>query len=207
MVLSNSSQFACEELVRLANDRGGADNVTVQVLRSDRLNDATVSFIPKEARSPKSGSGWLRWLLLFLFILIVVIGLFIFKDEIPLGKSQNVKQMPVEDQLNKLSQQDNDKIQEKLQLDSLYSEAQGLMSGNNYDDAVAKYHEILRQSPMHIGAIDGINQISELYKNRGERLLREKRYRQSINAFNKALILRPKDVEIQKKIEKIKNLM
>ncbi len=35
IVLSNSPQQACEKLIKMANERGGEDNVTVQVIRID----------------------------------------------------------------------------------------------------------------------------------------------------------------------------
>jgi len=204
-VLENSSQNACEILVQLANNRGGDDNVTVQVIRMNRSSGQYSSYKKNQVLS--SSHRWFSWILLFLFIFIISLGLFFFRDQITLLLSHDRKSDQIDEKSAILSLQNTEYKQKNKKLDSLYTEANDLLAGNKFDEAINIFQTVLTESPMHIGAIDGINQIAEFYKKRAKRLKQEKKYQQSLTFFNKALVLRPKDGTLQKEMKQLQQQM
>ena len=69
VVLNNSPEDACKKLISLANEAGGKDNVTVQVIKISDDNKAQVpEYNPVKNKKSKS-----KWLLISILILIIYI--------------------------------------------------------------------------------------------------------------------------------------
>lgn len=68
-----SPQSVCEKLIELANQRGGHDNITVQVLKVVQIKKSTMSFFTKKK--------FLIILGLLLFILFLLNGIFLLEPE------------------------------------------------------------------------------------------------------------------------------
>jgi hypothetical protein len=73
IVTKESPQRACETLIRLANQRGGHDNITVQILKVGKIRKAFISLLDRKR----------FWLVLgfILLILLLLNGLFLIEPE------------------------------------------------------------------------------------------------------------------------------
>ena len=68
VVLNNSPEEACKKLISLANDRGGKDNVTVQVIK---INSDSTEVIPENKFITKKNNS--KWFLISILILFIVL--------------------------------------------------------------------------------------------------------------------------------------
>jgi serine/threonine protein phosphatase PrpC len=72
-VKRESPQHACENLIQLANQRGGHDNITVQILKVAGLKNDSISFLERK-----------KLLFIFMFVLAILLflnGLFLIGPE------------------------------------------------------------------------------------------------------------------------------
>jgi hypothetical protein len=73
-VTKESPQMACETLIHLANQRGGHDNITVQILKVGKRKKALAFLL----------DGWRLWFVLALILLILLLlnGLVLIEPEL-----------------------------------------------------------------------------------------------------------------------------
>ena len=143
IVLKSSPKDACKKLIYLANESGGADNVTVIVIKV--LGDSTKNI---DERSWNKKTIFSKWGLIFLicltFIVAGVIAL-IYKYDVFNISSNSVKN--VKNISNTVQNNNNYSY-----ADNILSNADEYLNSGKFDSALILYDEILKKIPMHAGA-------------------------------------------------------
>lgn len=90
IAVANPAQHASEKLIELAKERGGPDNITVQIIRvhsqePDEIGTTTMRLAPLR-RGP---SMWLVWVLIALFAAVIAFGALWYFDVIDPGSLFN----------------------------------------------------------------------------------------------------------------------
>lgn len=211
IVQSNSPQEACQALVNLANQRGGDDNITVQVIRIDQT---IVEPLSKELKQEKGfpGKGIGLGLLVLLFILLIIFG--IMNRETLLGWSKGKLQFLSGNEGDRPIVSEIDITESRSgnpDINVITTHANRVFQAGYLDSALVLYQNILWKNPMHLSSIDGIARIAEKYKNKADILREKQRFQDALLLYRNAADLRPKDQELRKRIalceEQVKNAL
>ncbi len=200
IVSSNSAAEASEKLVKIANERGGNDNVTVLVIKINS-NQKDKSQIPVYAERKRNRSK----ILIFIAIIIVLI----------IAGILSIKSFPFfdPDKNNNNTVNNLDKKLEKSAIDvssttgksepvkkpsetesaenQLLKEASQLFNKGKIEDAAEIYKQILKEQPMHLGALDGLTKIALYYFHKAEELRFNKEFKEALNYYLKMEELQP----------------
>jgi len=167
IVTGNSPDTACKMLVNLANERGGKDNVTVQVIKLQ----AEKKVISK-TKKPTS----VLYIILIASILIAAAAmLFSYQNEQNITAPVNTDTLAA----NHISKDD-----------SGIARADELFTRGKIESALSIYKSILEAEPMDLKAIKGMNKVADHYFQKAEKLRKS-------NNINAALKLYLKVNEIQ----------
>jgi serine/threonine protein phosphatase PrpC len=190
VALNHSPQEAVSVLVNLANERGGHDNVTVQVIKIESEGQSTAAQPDKifsERNTEKKKKIKIAPLLGIILIasVLTIAGLQFGGEITSLFKSKTVseQQQTVDEQ----SPEGNDLLQK----------ADLLFNQGNYEKAFLSYKEILDDDPMHLGALQGIDKIVSYYFNKGEELRKKENFTDALDFYRKAERIRPADERIK----------
>lgn len=188
-ILANPPQQACKNLVQLANDRGGDDNSTVQVIKMD-FEEKPVR-PQKFQRSKRPVRKFFIGLAMLLSILII---LFLMQNEIKqlISKVKPVLQPASADSTNCVFSSSN-----QQNIDSMLTAAQKASHTGDSDQALAIYQAILKIDPLQLVAIDEINKIIAGFKMRGDRSLARQDYSSALMLYQKAFVILPADEKLQ----------
>jgi PPM family protein phosphatase len=146
-VLTHLPETACDILIDLANQRGGDDNITVQVIRYEAENGNPTS------GSAKIGSNRTRKLIsrVMLLFLVTLIALYVFgnRDRFIRLTSENIEYEGA--------------LRPNERIEVLLRDAHQLYLKGELDSALAVYRGILLINPLHLGASEGIENIADEY--------------------------------------------
>lgn len=191
IVLSNPEEEACKKLISLANDRGGNDNVTVLVIKivDEHSNDNQIRQTP----AVKKKNSWFSITVLLLMVILIAVFVLIFQKEITgLFSKKNITASDSTEVKQEIIPHDNP--------DALLTEANNLLSEGKLDSAMVLYNLILNQNPLHIGALNGREQVVQKYIRTGNDLLAVNKKDEALLNFKKAFTLDPNDKELNNKI-------
>ena len=193
VVTHNSLKDACSKLISLANDRGGKDNVTVQLVKI--INDQTlpkISALKEEKFKPEKRKKS-KWLFIIpILILLGVIG-FQFSNSffafINSNESENNSNLVDEE----IVADNNSDLDPLMQANLFFKKA-------SYEKAFILYREVLEVEPMNLEALDGINNIMVVYKKKADELKSEKNFSEALKFYLKIQKEKPEDIEIRNAI-------
>ncbi|MFZ2863181.1 MAG: protein phosphatase 2C domain-containing protein [Ignavibacteriaceae bacterium] len=191
IVLSNPEEEACKKLISLANDRGGNDNVTVLVIKivDEHSNDNQIRQTP----AVKKKNSWFSITVLLLMVILIAVFVLIFQKEITgLFSKKNITASDSTEVKQEIIPHDNH--------DAFLTEANNLLSEGKLDSAMVLYNLILNQNPLHIGALNGREQVVQKYIRTGNDLLAVNKKDEALLNFKKAFTLDPNDKELNNKI-------
>lgn len=191
IVTDNTEEEACKKLIAIANERGGNDNVTVEVIKI--VDESSGDNLFKQPTVVKKKKSWLPITVLLTLIILVAVFILIYQKEIFNIFSQ--KNSVVVDSTitkNDIVAQDNS--------DTLLAEADNLLSRGKPDSAMILYNFILNQNPLHIGALNGRERVIQKYIQTGNELLAVNKKDEALLNYKKAFTLDPNDKELNNKI-------
>jgi len=199
IVKSNATQDVCRMLINLANERGGKDNVTVQVIKISFDKPVLVKSSPEKITKRKFP---LIKVLLFLIGLLLLLAIgFQFRESISSlfnpGKkesnqqNQNVKPLVAGDESKGSINPNQD----------LISQADELYNNGRLEEALIAYKEILDKEPMHSTALIGVNKIGDLYLKQAEGLRNEKNFSGALTYYSKVLEIQPENGKVKSLIQ------
>jgi|GEM_PF-327017 len=190
IVLSNPPREACQRLIDLANEAGGHDNVTVQVIKVyvRKRQDLKSSKTKRTSAATKIGA-WSIGL-----ILVVIAGLLFYlsfgrpTQKNAVTSSKDVKEARAGSSTNLSSTE--------LQL----QQAQSYFDAGQLDSALTIYQYILSQDPMHMEALRGIRGISDQYRRQGDLSLKTGKAKHALDMYERAAALQPANEELKQLI-------
>ena len=195
IVLENDPKTACEQLVELANERGGKDNVTVQIIKIRLGSSGSPKADTVEKKSVKKWTG--RLLLLVVLLLLTFLIIVFWKNIIGIFSSTDKGNEEVE---NVAEQSKNDNSV-GLSLEAKIEKAEYYFSRGKLDSSAFFFKSILESNPVHLASLNGIYRISREYKKIGDEYRSSKNFAEALTAYEKALQLQPDDSQIERLIK------
>jgi len=192
IVLTKSPENACEDLINLANQRGGHDNVTVLIIKTNKDLEDSSSVGHPPIKNPFE--RWYKLGILAIAILTILIIGFIYRETIFgwFGGNDNIEIQ---------AYNSDDRKNQNKEMELLLNKASYFLEEGIPDSALIIYNMILKNNQMHLGALNGINSVAEEYKKQGDQLKNEKKYREAILFYRKAAGLHPDDKTLISLIE------
>ncbi len=194
IVTTYSPKDSCSKLINLANDRGGKDNVTVIVINigknkfSDQISSVEV---------PRNKKKYIMPIFLIIFFLLIIAAGIKYQNYImDLFKSGKVEKTIKEQPDDR--QEDTEKRTDSFS--SLQEQADKLYAEEKLDDALVIYKKILSREPMHLGALQGINNIAASYISKAEKYKNENKLADALKFYRKALDIQPGNQRVEKLI-------
>lgn len=194
IVTTNSPEDSCSKLINLANDRGGKDNVTVIVIN---INPNKFSNQISPAAVPRNKKKYLLPILLIIFFLLIIAAGIKYQNYITdLFKPGKVEKITKDEHTagkNNIEKKTDSFSSLQKQADKLYAE-------EKFDEALVIYKKILSSEPMHLGALQGINNIAASYISKGEKYKNENKLTEALKFYRKALNIQPGNQRVEKLI-------
>ncbi|MCH8034908.1 MAG: Stp1/IreP family PP2C-type Ser/Thr phosphatase [Bacteroidetes bacterium] len=192
IVLANSPEDAGEELISLANQRGGHDNVTVLIIKINKDKEDSLNAVEQRVKNPLE--GWFKLGILAIAIFTILLIGFTYRQTISgwFGGNDNKEVQ---------AYNPDDRKNQNKEMELLLSKAGHFLEVGIPDSALIIYYMILKNNPMHLGALDGINVIADEYKKQGDQLKNENNYGEAILFYEKAAGLQPDDKTLISLIE------
>ena len=194
IVTANSPEDSCTKLINLANDRGGKDNVTVIVINIG-ANKSANQISPVSA--PRKKKHILPFFLIIFLLLIIAAGIKYQDSILELFTSGKAAEMTKEEPAS--GQGNVDKRADTF--NSLQDQADKLYADQRFDDALVMYKKILKSEPMHLGALQGINNVAASYINKAEKYKNENKLVDALKFYRKALDIQPGNKRLEKLIK------
>ncbi len=193
IVTASSPEDSCRQLINLANERGGKDNVTVMVIK---IGSYKYSGTNHHAATPAKRKNYFRSILLIIFFLLIVaagiqystylMGLFKFDKNEKITNDENA------------SRQNDNNTEETDSISILKAQADLLYKNEKLSDALILYKKILSNEPMHLGALQGINNIAASYLIKAEKFKNKNELENALKFYRKALEIQPGNQRIEK---------
>jgi tetratricopeptide (TPR) repeat protein len=89
-------------------------------------------------------------------------------------------------------------------VESILTGANNYFSAGNLDSAAALYNLILIENPLHIGALDGKEQVVLKYSEMGNQSIIDDKIEEALMYYKKAFALKPDDKELESQIASLK---
>lgn len=205
IVSSNSAAEASEKLVKIANERGGNDNVTVLVIKiNSKQKSKSQTPVFAERRRNKS-----KILIFIAIIIALIIAGILSTKSFPFfdpDKNDNdtldnfdkkLKKSAVNVPLTEVKSEPAKKHSETESAgDKLLKEAAQLFNKGKVEDAVEIYKRILKEQPMHLGALEGLSKIALYYFHKAEELRFNKEFKKALNYYLKMEELQPGNFKV-----------
>lgn len=196
IVTQNSPEDSCVKLINLANERGGKDNVTVQVLK---INAEQIS--PKGSSlekdkitvERKKKSKWL--FIIPVLVILAAIG-FLFGNSVVKLFNKETK----EDSGNNQIINNEKSTAEKEPDNGALAQADILFKKRNYEEALIVYQNLLEKEPMNLAALEAVNNIAGIYKDRADKLKAEKKFAEALNLYLKIQKIQPENIEVRNSV-------
>ncbi len=197
VVTKNSTSDSCTKLIGMANERGGKDNVTVQVIKIKTESTSRQPAPVKEEiinTERKKKSTWPVFV--FIIAILVVIG-FLFGNSF-LNFFTAEKEEPIKALDNKGDKTD---IVEQINPEETpLTKADQLMKNGSYEKALNIYQDILEKEPMNLSALEAVNNIADIYHDKADKLKSEKNFADALNLYLKIQKIQPDNIEIKNSI-------
>ena len=202
IVTENNPEIACSILINIANQRGGGDNVTVQIIKfDDKDEDKPDNIYETQLRQNKK---WLKILIIFFTaIAFIILGIFFFNDIKNFFNSSDNQTTLNSDQIVTSNQGGN----ENYNLNLLLIKAEKYFNKSEFDSSLSIYKSILRENPMNMSSLSGIYNIAKEYIKSGDVQKNNNNYYPALELYRKALQLQPNDRKIEKLIENCQNAL
>ena len=199
IVSANLPADACDKLIELAKDRGGKDNVTVQVIRIAGQED------DKQAASLFSKRTYsLKMFWIPIIIIVAAILFFVLKTNSN-PESENLS--PIPGSSKELNNDVSGKSTVTPDTEQMFEAGVKLHEKGKLNSALKKYRAVLKISPTHLGAINGISKIAEEYKLTGKKLQANGKYLDALAMYNKSKSINSTDPELPDLINRCKYLI
>jgi PPM family protein phosphatase len=187
IVLSQSPPSACSILVDYANQQGGEDNISVILVGIEKSEEDSISASLKiDAETEPKYRNSRRWVFLILLILSPV-SFYIFD----VGGLRSHRDTGVTEPIHV--------VDEKMRL--TYKSAEEYFQRGKLDSALVLYRRILRENPLHIGSIEGIDKIADEFISRGDIYRDRGDFDNALNYYKMASELQPLNNDIQARIQ------
>jgi protein phosphatase len=198
IVERNSPEIACSQLIKLANERGGGDNVSVIVVK---LNSSNVSKAIKPSLPPKKKKNF-TFLIILIFIVTILgvtIGILFGNYSLDSVKRENKgSELNKNDAPQPKSRVSDDKNKDESDVlrnaDRLYEEGK-------LENALAVYKKILMKKPMHLGALQGVNNIAAAYEKEANKYQNNNKFEEALKFYKKALEIQPSNTRLKQIIK------
>jgi len=190
IVLANTPADACNILVEYAVQRGGEDNVTVQIIKIEDEKEENKYITPSGTPVKRRTGIWAGVIVVFVMVIVLFIGLIYAYWDRPISEEQDLDAettMPPEERIPEL-----------------YQKAEAFYQEGKLDSALTVYRSILLINPLHIGSVEGIEKIAGEYEAAAEEYLIQESYEQALRYFTKASDLQRVDAELGNRIEEVK---
>jgi len=191
IVLSNSEEEACKKLISLANERGGHDNVTVQVIKISGKNVEEIAQSKPDANR-NNNKLYLIFILIVIITLIALFGLVYQKDIMRLFSNKPVN--TIDSTLNE------EEVSIPESSEQILTKADEYLQEGELDSALVLYNLILSENPLHVSALNGKEQVLAKYIQIGNQLLAANKVDEALFNYKKAFALDPEDKELNNKI-------
>ena len=191
----NEPEAACNILIAMANEKGGRDNITVQVVKitSDQPKEMTAGI------NPHKNNKLINWFI-FLIVIVIVIGIFLIFYKSDIQKIIQDNSDPVTN-----SNLNNDNLPAADPLEGTINKANNYLAAGNLDSAMAVYTMVLVRNPLHMGALKGKELIRLLYIQEGDKFNRAMQKEDALAVYLKAQKLSDQDPELANKIKLLRN--
>ncbi len=176
IVQNESPHTACQKFIALANERGGGDNSTVQVIKIEKA-------VQDQRVTGKEKIFFQRPLWLGLGILTLIFILTTMYISSDYGKI---------DRRSPTIQFDDSRV-EMEEIKGLFDRARRYASRNRYEDAVMAYQEILMINPLDTDALSELDHMAGRIIREGEKFDRQGNINQALRYYRQAYDIRPKD--------------
>jgi protein phosphatase len=191
IVLSNSEEESCKKLISLANERGGHDNVTVQVIK---IIGSNVEEIAQSKPDVKHNNIklYFTFILIIIITLIALFGLVYQKEIMRFFSAKPINTI------------DSTLIAEEVSIpessEQILTKADEYLQVGELDSALVLYNLILSENPLHVSALNGKEQVLAKYIQIGNQLLAANKVDEALFSYKKAFALDPNDRELNNKI-------
>lgn len=185
IISEGSAESACGKLIDIANERGGKDNVTVQVIKVETNESVT----PKVSPATSKPGSINKYILPVLLISLLLFSAYLFSDSVISFFSGTESDMAYEIQpdslKNAVSYSSSDLNKELLlRADKYYS-------SGRIETALDLYKEILDDEPMNLAALQGIDKIISGYLSTAEDLMDENNFLEASELLKSILLIQP----------------
>jgi len=204
IVSENPAQIACKQLVELANERGGKDNVTVQIIKigakkavapkieikTEPVVEKTYSYTelaPKKNKTP--------FIVVGLLILIVLAG-FALKDQISSIFTSSSNKQDITTNIVDDAAEDSQVQQDDGKYNDLLIRADKLFQNGRLETALDLYKEILDEAPMNLSALQGINKIALSYLKNADEKMADNNFEEALKLYYKVRELQPENERV-----------
>jgi serine/threonine protein phosphatase PrpC len=177
---------ACIKIISLANDRGGEDNSTIQVVRVETVAEEKTSGKKVKLSGQKIylyGLG----ILTFVFILMTLY----ISNDYRRTKSVSRGNVVIQNQI------DAGEIVE------LFEKAQLYLKSQRYEEAVQTYQQVLMINPLDNDALAELDKIAAYYVSQGENFSRRGEKDQALKYYRLAFEMRPNNTQIKNIISEL----
>lgn len=203
IISENPTQIACKQLVDLANERGGKDNVTVQVIKIGVKKTAAAP-VPEVTNEPERVSVYKESspkksktpIIAAAIVILLLIAGYAFKDSITsiFSSSDDTIENIVPQIVDSSDQPGQNDTDEKYK--DLLMRADKLFQNGRLETALDLYKEILDEAPMNFSAIQGINQIALSFLKTADEKMADNDFEDALKYYYKVKELQPENERV-----------
>jgi len=185
IALKEIPRVACQKFINLANERGGIDNSTVQIIKIEK-SVAEKGRVKHEVRPVVIGLGTLALILVLATIYI----------SFQYGKTESrLSVIEISGQ-----------VEDNRTIADLFKKARSYYNQNQYEDAIILYQQILILNPLETDALKELDQIAVRFIREGERYQGQGDLEKALTSFRHAFEIRPQDKKLAAMIKTIEEL-
>jgi serine/threonine protein phosphatase PrpC len=193
IVTSNNAESACNTLMNLAVEKGGEDNITLQVIKVSGHDLVTVPE-NKENESNQIKKNLRLVLTAFVALTVAALGL-IFYETVESVFSKPTKEV-IESKAFTPEAFDTRISLDEASVDNLVFRAEQFFIEGKLDSSVILYNHVLKKNPEHTISNEALKIISQTYKEQADNLLDSAVYVEAQGIYYKAYSLQPADYEL-----------
>ncbi len=178
-------QVACQKLINLANERGGVDNSTVQIIKIEKSVGGKVRG-KHEMRMAAIGLSALLLILIFATIYI----------------SFQYSETELQSNVSEISNHEED----SGTIADMFTKANKFVDQRQYEDAIILYQQILILNPLETDALKELDQIAARFVREGEQYQRQGEPEKALGYLRQASEIRPQDKKLADLIKTIEEM-